>query len=396
MTHLPPPTGLSRVLEDPSLLGTDSIALCSNYTAVTDDLRRGLDALVAAGLPVRALLTPEHGYWGAVQAGESEGDGRDEPTGLPVLDNYRVSGADLDALLHRTGAEQIVLDLQDIGTRFYTYTWTLFDLLCSAARTGHRLVVLDRPNPLGARVAGPGLDPACASFVGRVDVPLQHGLTIGELARWFNAVHVLEQTGSSAALEVITVAGWHREPHQSGRPWVLPSPNMPTPDAAVLYPATGLLEGTTLSEGRGTTKPFELFGAAWTDARLAAALTERNLPGVRVREAVFAPMFSNCAGQRVHGAQLHLTDPAAFDPVRTGHALLETIAGLYPEAQLWRDQTPGRPPFLDLLWGSSALREGIDAGSALDEMLAASPATPSPPAEAVLYSPAPRSTEESA
>src|SRR5699024_7691356 len=141
VTHLPPKTGLSRVLEDPRLLGTAPIALCSNYTAVTADLRRGLDALVDAGLPVRSLLTPEHGYWGAVQAGESDGDGRDEPTGLPVLDTYQVSGTDLDALLHRTSADQIVLDLQDIGTRFYTYTWTLFDLLCSAARTGHRVVV---------------------------------------------------------------------------------------------------------------------------------------------------------------------------------------------------------------------------------------------------------------
>lgn len=393
MTHLPPRTGLSRVLEDPSLLGTGPIALCSNYTAVTEDLRRGLDALVAAGLPVRSLLTPEHGYWGAVQAGESEGDGQDQPTGLPVLDTYQVSGTDLDALLQRTGAEQIVLDLQDIGTRFYTYTWTLFDLLCSAARTGQRVVVLDRPNPLGSRVAGPGLEPGCASFVGRVSVPLQHGLTIGELARWFNAVHVPEQTGAAAALDVVTVAGWHGEPHPPSQPWVLPSPNMPTLDGAVLYPGTGLLEGTTVSEGRGTTKPFELFGAPWTDARLAAALSEQELPGVLVREAVFSPMFSKGAGERVHGAQLHLRDREKFDPVRTGHTLLATIAALYPDQQLWREANPGRPPFLDLLWGSPSLREGIDAGSSLEEILAAAPAQPAPPVDALLYPPETRPTE---
>ncbi|WP_147917533.1 exo-beta-N-acetylmuramidase NamZ domain-containing protein [Ruania zhangjianzhongii] len=391
MTHPSPRTGLSRVLENPSLIGTGPIALCGNYTAVTEDLRRGVDALVDAGLPVRCLLTPEHGYWGAVQAGESEGDGRDEPTGLPVLDTYQVSSPELDAMLQRTGTEQIVLDLQDIGTRFYTYTWTLFDLLCSAARTGHRVVVLDRPNPLEGRVAGPGLAPSCASFVGRVSIPLQHGLTIGELARWFNAVHVPEHTGTSADLDVITTGG-HRDA-RGDQPWVLPSPNMPAPDTAVLYPATGLLEGTTLSEGRGTTKPFELFGAGWTDARLAAALAEQELPGVLVREAVFAPMFSTCAGQRVHGAQLHLIDRETFDPVRTGHTLLATIADLYPDQQLWREANAGRPPFLDLLWGSPALREGIDAGHSLAQILAVSPATPTPPADALLYSPDTRDPE---
>jgi len=383
----PPRTGLSRVLQDLDLLGSGSIALCTNYTAVTDELGRGVDALVAAGLPVRCLLTPEHGYWGGVQAGKSEGDGQDEATGLPVLDTYGVSGADLDALLERTGADQVVLDLQDIGTRFYTYTWTLFDLLCSAARTGHQVVVLDRPNPLGTGVTGPGLDPACASFVGRVSIPLQHGRTLGELARWFNAVHVPAATGSRAGLAVVQVTGGDRDTGTHGRLWVPPSPNMPTRTTAQLYPGTGLLEGTTLSEGRGTTKPFELFGAPWTDARLAATLTEQALPGVQVREAVFVPMFAKHAGARVHGAQLHLSDPAAFDPVRTGYTLLSTLATLYPEQQLWREAPPGRPHFLDLLWGSPALREGIDAGHSLDQVLAASPPAPTPPPDTLLYSP---------
>ncbi|WP_022916373.1 exo-beta-N-acetylmuramidase NamZ family protein [Ruania albidiflava] len=387
MPIAPPRTGLDRVLDDPDLLRVGSIALCTNYTAVTGALGRGVDALVTAGLPVRRLLTPEHGYWGGVQAGESEGDGQDEATGLPVLDTYGVSGADLDTLLERTGADQVVLDLQDIGTRFYTYTWTLFDLLCSAARTGHQVVVLDRPNPLGGVAAGPGLDPACTSFVGRVSVPLQHGLTLGELARWFNAVHVPEATGARAALQVVQAAGWTREAAPLGQLWVPPSPNMPTRTTAQLYPGTGLLEGTTLSEGRGTTKPFELFGAPWTDARLAAALAEQALPGVQVREAVFTPMFAKHAGARVHGAQLHLNDPSAFDPVRTGHTLLSTLATLYPEQPLWREAAPGRPHFLDLLWGSPALREGIDAGRSLAQVLAASPPAPTPPPDTLLYSP---------
>lgn len=186
---------------------------------------------------------------------------------------------------------------------------------------------------------------------------------------------------------MVQVTGGDRDTGTHGRLWVPPSPNMPTRTTAQLYPGTGLLEGTTLSEGRGTTKPFELFGAPWTDARLAATLTEQALPGVQVREAVFVPMFAKHAGARVHGAQLHLSDPAAFDPVRTGYTLLSTLARLYPEQQLWREAPPGRPHFLDLLWGSPALREGIDAGHSLDQVLAASPPAPTPPPDTLLYSP---------
>jgi len=379
-----PRTGLTRAVDQPDLLGQDPVALCTNYTAVADDLGRGVDALRAAGVPVAALLTPEHGYWGAAQAGASDGDGTDPASGLPVLDTYQVSGAELDTLLGRTGADHVVIDLQDVGTRFYTYTWTLFDLLCSAARTGRRVTVLDRPNPLGRRPAGPGLDAACSSFVGRVSVPLRHGLTLGELARWFAAEHVPAATGRSPALDVVTVQGWDGRPG-SGEPWVLPSPNLPTRDSAVLYPVTGLIEGTTLSEGRGTTRPFELFGAAWTDAALAAALREQDLPGVAVREAVFRPTFSKWAGETVHGAQLHVLDPGAVDPVTTGHAVLRTVADLYPDQPLWRGRSDGHPPFVDLLWGSPSLREGIDSGAGLADILAVAPAAPLPPSGALLY-----------
>ncbi|MGV8845935.1 exo-beta-N-acetylmuramidase NamZ family protein [Tessaracoccus sp.] len=377
-------TGLTRAMDDPSLLGEGPIALCANYTSVTSNLGRGLDALVAAGAPVTTLLTPEHGYWGAVQAGSSAGDGADARTGLPILDTYLVEDAQLDSLLEKSGAQQIVIDLQDIGARFYTYMWTMFDLLCSAARTGRSLVVLDRPNPLGRSQAGPGLDPACASFVGRVSIPMQHGLTLGELARWFNESHVPQASGCMADLTVIEVQGWDGGV-QAGGAWVMPSPNMPTLNSAILYPATGLLEGTTLSEGRGTTKPFELFGAEWTDGRLAAALREQNLPGIIVREAMFRPTFSKWAETSVHGAQFHLVDPAAFDAITTAHTLLRTVADLYPEQQLWREPEAGRPPFLDLLWGSSSLREGIDAGASLAEILQSAPQAPDAPEGTTLY-----------
>lgn len=378
-------TGLARVLKGDATLPSGSLALCTNYTAVTEDLRRAVDALMETGADIRALLTPEHGYWGAAQAGESDGDGIDEATGLPVLDTYLTEGRALDALVSRVDAERILFDMQDIGTRFYTYMWTLYDLMCSAARMDRGVVVLDRPNPLGSQVAGPGLDPRVSSFVGRVSVPLRHGMSLGELARWFNQVYVPEVTGRQADLQVIEVSGWTGQLQDEDLPWVMPSPNMPALRTAVLYPATGLLEATTLSEGRGTTAPFELFGAAWTDARLADALRERDLPGVAVREAVFRPTFSTWAGETVHGAQLHLVDAERFDPVLTGWSLLDVVAEMYPEHQLWREQVEGRPPFADLLWGSSALREGIEARSDLDDVLTGSPPAPAPPESVRLY-----------
>ncbi|MGM7670310.1 exo-beta-N-acetylmuramidase NamZ family protein [Microbacterium sp. A93] len=379
-------TGLSRVLAQPGLIGAGRTGICTNYTGVTADLRRGVDALIDAGIALTTIFTPEHGYWGAVQAGESDGDGIDAATGIPVVDTYLCEGEKLDALLRESGVEQLLVDFQDIGVRFYTYTWTLYDLLCSAARLGIRIVVLDRPNPLGGTVrTGPGLDAANSSFVGRVSIPVQHGLTLGELGRWFNEVHVPEATGRSADFDVIELDGWNRERQNPADSWVMPSPNMPTLTTATVFPAIGLFEGTVLSEGRGTTRPFEMFGAAWTDARLAAALNERELPGVVFRESVFRPTFSKWHGDVVHGAQLHLRDATAFDPITTGITVLQTIAELYPNESLWLPANPGRPPFIDLLWGSAALREGIHAGDDQRAILASSPATPQVPASALIY-----------
>lgn len=382
--------GLDQILRTPSLMAAGTVALCANYTSVTSDLARGVDALRAAGVPLVALLTPEHGYWGAAQAGQSDGDGIDAATGLPVIDTYRAGGSDWDELLHRAGAEQVLVDFQDIGTRFYTYIWTLFDLMCSAARTGHRVVVADRPNPLGRRRLGPGLDASCSSFVGRRSIPLQHGMTLGELARWFALAHVPATTGKSVDLDVIGLDAWDGAPSIDRAGWVMPSPNMPTLDAAALYPVVGLVEGTVLSEGRGTTRPFELLGAPWIDVRLAQALRGKDLPGLLVREAVFRPTYSKWQNETVHGIQLHLTEPARFDPLLTAHTILSSITELYPDYELWRQRGPGetgseRPPFIDLLWGSPALREGIDQRQGLEQILAGSPQAPEPPDEAILY-----------
>ena len=384
---LPVQTGLSRVVADPALIAPVPTGLVTNYTAVTSDLLRAPDALGDAGVRLDVMFAPEHGYWGAIQAGEDVGDESDDRTGLPIIDTYKVEGAALDDLVRASGVHQLLVDLQDIGTRFYTYTWTLYDLLCTAARTGVRLVVLDRPNPLGGQVrTGPGLDPAYSSFIGRVSIPLEHGLTLGELGRWFNQVHVPHITGGAADFDVVQVQHWDRSRVAAAQlPWVMPSPNMPTPTTALLYPATGLLEGTVLSEGRGTTRPFELLGAGWVTSELAGALNTLNLPGVAFREAVFTPTFSKCAGEVVRGVQVHLLDPHAFDPIRTGIEVLRTIAGMHPEEQIWREAAPGRPPFIDLLWGSAALREGIDAGANTEAILAASPPAPEPPTDTLLY-----------
>lgn len=379
-------TGLARLIAEPELIEAVPTGICTNYTGITADLRRGVDALVKAGIRLTTIFTPEHGYWGAVQAGESDGDGVDQATGIPIVDTYRCEGARLDELLRDSGVQQILVDFQDIGVRFYTYTWTLFDLLCSAARLGIRIVVLDRPNPLGGLVrTGPGLNEPCSSFVGRVSIPLQHGLTLGELGRWFNDAHVPATAGRAAELGVIAMDGWNRERQAADAPWVMPSPNIPTLTTATVFPAIGLLEGTVLSEGRGTTRPFELFGAGWTDARLTAALNERNVPGVVFREAVFRPTFSKWHGDVVHGSQLHLLDAEAFDPITTGLTVLQTIAQLHPDEQLWRAVNPGRPPFIDLLWGSATLREGIDSGADQRTILDAAPETPQVPASALLY-----------
>ena len=377
-------TGLSRVLADPSLIPSRPSGFCTNYTSVDDQLRRGVDGLLRVGIDLRCLFTPEHGYWGAVQAGEDVGDDVD-PSGLPVIDTYTVSGEPLDQLLTDAGVEQVIIDLQDIGARFYTYVWTLFDVLCSAARTGLSVIILDRPNPLGGTVrTGPGLDPSCASFIGRVSIPLQHGLSLGELARWFNAQHVPAATGSTADLAVVPVVGWDRS-RDTGTPWVMPSPNMPTVDTAIAYPATCLFEGTVLSEGRGTTRPFELFGAPWLDPRYTDALRERQLPGVLFREAVFTPTFSKGVGELHRGSQLQVVDPDRFDPIATGFALLDTVRELHPERDLWRPANPDRPPFIDLLWGSPALREGLDSRRDLTTVLTQSPVAPAVPEGVELY-----------
>lgn len=261
--------------------------------------------------------------------------------------------------------DTVVFDIQDAGARFYTYIWTLYDCMEAAALAGKRFVVLDRPNPVTGRAAlGPVLDPAFASFVGRREISQAHGMTVAELALLFNAEFLADRP---VELEVVRMSGWRRSDFfdATGLPWVPPSPNMPTPETAVVYSGTCLFEGTNLSEGRGTTRPFELLGAEGVDHRWAAAANALDLPGVAFREAYFAPTFSKFQGKTVGGVQVHVQDREAFDPVRTGIALLVTARRTW-SGFAWRADNA-----IDRLSGNTRVRTMIDAGADTDEVVGA-------------------------
>ncbi|HEY3504296.1 MAG TPA: DUF1343 domain-containing protein [Actinocatenispora sp.] len=378
-------TGAQRLCADPTLAGPGKPGLVTNFTGVLPDLTSTVDGLRAAGVPLAALFSPEHGIRGTVQAGYSEDETVDPASGLPVFDTYMKQGAALDELLVASGVDTLLYDLQDIGTRFYTYIWTMFDVMVSAARTGKRFVVLDRPNPVGGAVAeGPGLSSAYASFVGRVSIPVRHGMTVGELARFLNASAVPAEAGRPVDLSVVTLDGWRRDmtAADTGQPWVMPSPNIPTADSALVYPGTGLFEGTNLSEGRGTTRPFELVGAPYLDARFVPALRGLDLPGTGFREVWFTPTFHKHAGTALRGVQVHVTDARAFEPVRTAVAMLGTLRELYPDGFGWRARENADGFFIDLLWGDDDLRRAVDAGK---DPLSLVPVRSAPSGDHLLY-----------
>jgi len=320
-----------------------------------------LDLFGAAGLDVRRVFTPEHGLTSAAQ------------DMWPVSATARTGRAELVSLYGASPAslrppagslvdlELLVADLQDVGCRYYTFAASVRYCLEECARAGVPLLLLDRPNPLGGlRLEGPLLTDACRSFVGAHAVPVRHGLTLGELAR-----QALRE-GVAAELEVVPARGWRRADgfERTGLPWVMPSPNMPSLETATVYPGACLLEATNLSEGRGTTRPFELVGAPWLDgARLARELEAAGLPGVRFRATTFQPTFHKHAGQACGGVQLHVTDRQAFRPVWTGARLLQLARRLAPDRFAWRAEPyefEAARPALDLLSGSPALRLAVE------------------------------------
>ncbi|MFF5424887.1 MULTISPECIES: exo-beta-N-acetylmuramidase NamZ domain-containing protein [unclassified Streptomyces] len=359
-------TGFERLAADGyALLAGERVGVVTNPTGVTRDARHLVDVMHAdERVDLAAVFGPEHGFRGTAQAGGSEGRYDDPATGLPVYDTYLKSGQPLADVFTASGVDTVVFDIQDVGARFYTYIWTLYDCMAAAALAGKRFVVLDRPNPVTGRAAlGPVLDRAFATFVGREPIAQAHGMTVAELALLFNG----EFLARPVELETVRMTGWRRAEFfdATGLPWVPPSPNMPTPETALVYAGTCLFEGTNLSEGRGTTRPFELLGAEGIDRRWAQAANALGLPGVRFREAYFAPTFSKFQGRTVGGVQLHVHDREAFDPVRTGIALLVTARRSW-SGFAWRADR-----WIDKLTGSTRVRTLIDAGAGVDEVVGA-------------------------
>ncbi|MFE2153229.1 exo-beta-N-acetylmuramidase NamZ domain-containing protein [Streptomyces lavendulae] len=357
-------TGCERLAADGyAELAGQRVGVVTNPTGITADARHLVDVLHAdPRVDLVAVFGPEHGFRGSAQAGGSEGTGRDPATGLPVYDTYDTSGQRLADLFTAAGIDTIVFDIQDVGARFYTYVWTLYDCMRAAALAGKTVVVLDRPNPVGGRrAAGPVLERPYASFVGREPIALAHGMTAAELALLFNG----EFLGARPVrLRTVPMTGWRRTSFygSTGLPWVPPSPNMPTPDTALAYAGTCLFEGTTLSEGRGTTTPFEVVGAEGVDRRWAEAANGLGLPGVWFRETWFTPSFSKHAGKPCGGVRLIVHDREAFDPVRAGIGLLVTAR------RVWSGFGWRADHWIDRLTGSDRVRTLVDAGAGVEEI----------------------------
>ena len=350
------------------------VGLIANPTSVLPDFTHAVDALAGSAVDLAAIFAPEHGFRGEAQAGDSGAGYTDPRTGVPVYDIYGQEREEIRATFERAGVDTVLFDIQDAGARFYTYIWTLSDTLEAAALDGLEYVVLDRPNPItGLAAEGPVLDSEHATFVGRYEVPQRHGMTVGELAGMFNEAFVPERTGGERAeLSVVPMSGWRRGMfmEETGQPWVMPSPNMPSVETAVVYPGTGMFEGTNLSEGRGTTRPFELLGAPYIDGQLAESLNAAGPPGAAFREAYFAPTFSKFEGETVGGIQLYVTDRASFDPIGTALAIILATRDLYGGEVEWRndDYDPETPYWIDKLTGSDSVRNAVDAGSGVAEI----------------------------
>lgn len=360
-------TGLDVVLENglPDLAGA-RFGLITNHTGVDRSLRSIIDLLQERdGIELAALFGPEHGVRGEAQAGAEVSGAIDQRTGLPVHSLYGETLAPTPAMME--GLDALMFDIQDAGVRFYTYVSTMINAQGAAAAADLRFVVLDRPDPIGGnRVEGNMLDPSFESFVGAHPVPIRYGMTVGELARMVAAERGWPEP------TVVTMQGWKREWwfDETGLPWVAPSPNLPTLDSAALYPGTCLIEGANISEGRGTTQPFELIGAPWLDPfTLAAEMERRDLPGVTFRPTYFTPTFSKHANISCGGVQIHIRDREAMRPVELGIHLLHGLRELDPGAFAWREGREGTYS-LDLLLGSDRPRHMLDEGGSVAQIIA--------------------------
>lgn len=363
--------------QEPALIAGRRLGLLAHPAAVSRDLASAARVLEAAGGRIERLFAPEHGIGGGFQDMEAVEERTDPVTGLPVVSLYGETEDQLTpSPAQLEGLDLLVIDLMDVGARYYTFAATAIRLLPVAARAGVPVIVADRPNPLGGLVMeGNLILPGQESFVGEISVPNRHGMSLGELCRLARAEGELD-----VDLRVIPARGWRREQYwdETGLPWVMPSPNMPTLETALVYPGACLIEGTNLSEGRGTTRPFELIGAPFLEPEpFAARLNRRSLPGVLFRPLSFVPAFQKHAGRLCGGIQLHVTDRHRFAPVRTGLELLAAARESAPEAFAWRREPyefVADRPAIDLLAGGPGWRQALEEGVDPAEIAAEWPA----------------------
>jgi uncharacterized protein YbbC (DUF1343 family) len=363
--------GLEVLLtEKTSLLSGARVGLICNPATVDHNFRHAADLFHAhPDINLTALFGPQHGIRGETQDNMIEWQSfRDPRTGVMTFSLYGETRQPTEQMLQ--DVDVLVVDVQDVGTRVYTFVYTMALAMQAAQQFGKRVVILDRPNPInGVGIEGSLLEAGHESFVGMYPMPMRHGMTVAELARLFN-----EEFGIGCELEVVPMQGWQREfwLDETDAPWVIPSPNMPTVDTAVVYPGAVYVEGARISEGRGTTRPFELIGAPYVNAyELASALNGLELPSVYFRPHSFIPTFQKFGGKLCHGVQLHVLDRVAFKPVITGIAVIKLTHDLYPNGFEW--QTPpyeyvfDRYPF-DVIAGTFKLREQIESGASVEDL----------------------------
>jgi uncharacterized protein YbbC (DUF1343 family) len=365
-------TGLDRIadgdLDAVELIAGRNVGLLAHAASVDRRLRPAASVLRMAGATVAALFGPEHGFAGAAQ--DMVGVGTRDQDEVPIYSLYGDEAGDLSPKLEwLRGLDAIVIDLQDVGSRYYTYAWTAALTLKAAAAVGTEVVLLDRPNPLGGvRVEGSPQPEGYLSFVGLYPVAVRHGLTIAELMRWVCDLEKIDR----GILKVVAMDGWMRSMNwtDTGLPWVMPSPNMPTPDTALVYPGGCLIEGTKLSEGRGTTRPFELWGAPGLDV---GPLLELDLHGVTLRPVELTPTFQKHAGMSCSGVQVHVTDPWVFRPYEAYLRMLAAVLPQLPAKERWRTEAyefVSDRPAIDLLTGGPEFRAAVDRGASIDAVLA--------------------------
>ncbi|MBN2808785.1 MAG: DUF1343 domain-containing protein [Deltaproteobacteria bacterium] len=363
--------GLEDFIESEKSLPAGCRAAFLTHQAAVDS--RGITSLarVRRAFPhlVQAVWSPQHGFYGDRQANMIASENFSDPlSGLPVYSLYGETRQPTPEML--AGIDLVLVDLVDVGCRVYTYIWTLYLVMKAAAAAGVKVIVLDRPNPLGGdAVEGNLLDPEYSSFVGLYPLPMRHGLTLAELAYYFKYV-----AGIEVDLDVFTMAGWRRRHYfdKTGLFWVLPSPNMPSLESALVYPGQVLLEGTNLSEGRGTTLPFALCGAPFIDPRaLRAEISPQAVQGVFLRPTWFTPTFDKWSGELCGGLQLHVLERKRFAPYRFSLELIKTVIRLYPESFQWL-----APPYeyeyeklpIDILTGDPRLRRTLENDGDLDQL----------------------------